>query len=98
MERVLNPNAEDAVFRPNMIISGLDLIWEGVVWNDENLKVFVKRGGVYDLLDIIQVSTESLYPDAFYTSVNFGLEMIDLEFVLVAVDTVSKNDGFECPG
>lgn len=89
MDRVLNPSPEDSVFNPSMIISGLDMLWEGVVWNDNNLEVFVKRGGVYDLLDIIQVPTESSY---------FGLQKIDLEFVLLALDTDSKNDGLECPG
>lgn len=59
MDRVLNPSQEDPAFHPNMIISSFEMLWEGVVWNDHNLKVFVERGGVYDLLDLIQVPRRS---------------------------------------
>ncbi|KAK5646947.1 hypothetical protein RI129_005411 [Pyrocoelia pectoralis] len=56
MKRVVSPNLNDSVIKPELSICGLDFLWEAVIWNQENLKAFIDNGGVYLLLDLIFVS------------------------------------------
>lgn len=57
MKKVLNPDPNDPIHDPQLIICGLDLLWHCAFAPRDNLKLFVTKGGVYMLLDIIQVCT-----------------------------------------
>ncbi|KAJ9600852.1 hypothetical protein L9F63_000964, partial [Diploptera punctata] len=37
-----------------LVICAMDFLWESVIWNPENMKTFVQRGGTYLMLDIIE--------------------------------------------
>lgn len=54
MEKLLNTLSNLTTCR-RLLIAVVDLLWEAVVWCPENLQLFVRQGGVYVLLDTMQV-------------------------------------------
>lgn len=56
MKRNLNPSAEDFGHDPTTMICLFDLLWNGLLTNEDNLRFFVKSGCVYALLDLIEVN------------------------------------------
>lgn len=61
MKRVLNPTSDDFPFDPTTMICLFDLLWNGLLTNEANLKCFVKSGSVYALIDLIEVYMYGLY-------------------------------------
>ncbi|KAF5277774.1 hypothetical protein FQR65_LT03754 [Abscondita terminalis] len=57
LKRVLQRNPTDHLLDPNFLISGLDYLWESIVWNRVCLEKFTSKGGVYLLLDCIEISS-----------------------------------------
>lgn len=55
MKRASNPSSEDFPFDPTTMICMFDLLWNGLLTNDENLNYFVKNGCIYTLIDLIEV-------------------------------------------
>lgn len=60
MKKILILNDEVPSEYPRVVICGLDLLWECTYSNVDNIKVFVNHGGIYLLLDIIQVCNHFL--------------------------------------
>lgn len=55
MKRVLNPATDDFPHDPTTTICLVDLLWKGLLTNEENLQCFIKLGSTYTLLDLIEV-------------------------------------------
>lgn len=55
LKRILNPNVEDPIFQPKFLIGALDFLWASIAWSENNLEMFASGGGVFLLLDLIQV-------------------------------------------
>ncbi|KRT86078.1 hypothetical protein AMK59_1996, partial [Oryctes borbonicus] len=52
--RCLNPQEEDFLNNPTILIACLDFIWEYLTWSSLNLHYFNNSGGIYVLLDVIE--------------------------------------------
>lgn len=61
MKRYLNPHKNDFIQDPKLLICIISFLWENLIYSDDNLKTFLISGGIFTLLDILNV-LYILYP------------------------------------
>ncbi|CAH1960027.1 unnamed protein product [Acanthoscelides obtectus] len=54
MDRMLNPKEDEPAYDNRIIVCLMDFIWETVMRSDATSRQFMKRGGVYKMLDIVE--------------------------------------------
>lgn len=55
MQKLLVPDDEDKVVDSKVLLCIVDFIWDGIERSEEFTEKFLKKGGVYNLLDLLQV-------------------------------------------
>lgn len=55
IKRFRNPTKDDIVKGPRVLICCLDFLWQLLIYSDKNLHYFLKKGGIYLLLDTVYV-------------------------------------------
>lgn len=61
LDRFLTPSMHDSPISNKLIMCLGGFIWEAIAWTPAHLKQFINAGGVFYILDVIEVNVKYLY-------------------------------------